>query len=174
VTATFEEPTPPPVLAPDIDLNKAFAASCRAGTTTTFTLSVANIGNVATGGPVIVTDHIPITMTLVLPVNAPGWDCTGSNPQLLSCSFPPPLDMGTSAPTITATVQISPDAIVLLNEATAETAGDLDTAVDQAVCRASTVPAPAMSPFGYALALLALAAVAGLGFLRMRRSGGEV
>jgi hypothetical protein len=132
---------------------------------------VANVGNVATSGPILVTDPIPITMTLILPVNAPGgWDCSASTPQLLSCFFPPPVNPGVVLPTITATVAISPDAVVLLNEATAETAGDLETAVDQAVCRASTVPAPAMSPFGYALALLTLAGVAGLALLRMRRA----
>jgi uncharacterized repeat protein (TIGR01451 family) len=155
------------VQAPDIDLTKVFA-NCAAGSTTTFTLTVRNVGNVATAGPILVLDQLPMTLTLVS-IMAPGlWDCSASMGQLVSCSFPPPLAPTTAAPPIVVTVQVPPNAMVIVNEATAETAGDLVIATDRAMCRAAPIPAPALSWRGLALALLVLGTMAGLAIRRRR------
>jgi len=179
-TATFEEPTLP-IQAPDIVLKKVFTTTCHPGGTTQFKISITNQGNIPTSGPIFVTDPIPATMTLILPPivsPAVGWNCgagqpnghPASTPHLLSCTFTGILSPGDPALTITVNANVTPGSIILLNQATADTTGDLDTGnnTDIAQCRAGAVPAPALSPEGVAGALLALGAVALLAMRRRR------
>ncbi|MGD9764864.1 MAG: hypothetical protein AB7V27_14215 [Candidatus Binatia bacterium] len=134
-----------------------------------FTLDVSNVGTAATVDPIIVTDNLPTGLTLVS-VTAPGWTCM-TTLTTLSCTFSGMLDPGDSAPTIKVTVNVAPDAPpVLFNTATAES-GTVEpiTAEDSAICRATPVPAPALSHTGLTGALLTLAAVAAAALLRRRR-----
>jgi hypothetical protein len=172
ITATFAEPTQEPIMAPDIALTKEFTSACLAGTNSTFEITIRNIGNVGTG-VITLNDPIAGTMMLILPVTAPaGWDCvTESTPQLLKCTFAGPLLPTDPTVVITATVAVKPGAVLLVNEATATTPGDLnpDNDHDTATCQAGATPTPALSPFGLAAAVLLLGALAAWA-MRRRRS----
>jgi len=158
-------------------LKKVFTTTCHPGGTTQFKISITNDGNIPTSGPIVVNDPIPSTMTLILPpitTPPPGptsWNCAASTTHLLSCTFNGTLNPGDPAITITVNANVTPGSIILLNQATADTPGDLDTGnnVDTAQCRAAGVPAPALSLAGFGGALLALGAVA-LFALRRRRT----
>ena len=52
-----------PVVAPNLNLNAAFTAPCTAGGMTQFKVSITNVGNIGTSGPITVTSSIPSTMT---------------------------------------------------------------------------------------------------------------
>ncbi len=167
-TETFVEPTLEPLVVPDLDLRKAFAAACGPGLRSTMQLSVRNVGTGPTSGPIELTDPMPAGMTLVVPVTAPGWDCSASTPHLLSCSYPPPVPPNGGPLTVTVTVLVQSDVVIgLRNTATAMTAGDLNPAndTDSALC-APPAPAPLLSPLGAGLGVLALLGTAALAYRR--------
>jgi hypothetical protein len=109
-------------------------------------------------------------MSLILPPSAPGWDCSASTTQMLICTYPA-LGMNASAPPIVVSANVSGSAVVLLNQATASTPGDLNPTnnTDTAECQAAAVPAPTLSPWGLGGALLMLAAIAGIALRRLQR-----
>ncbi len=171
-TPTFDESTPLPQQAPNLALSKAFTGVCRPGGRSSFILAVRNVGDAPTGGPITVTDAMPIGLTLVLPVTGGGWDCTGSTPQQLLCVRQAILGMNAAAPPITATVSVAANVgPSILNTAFATTDGDLDPAegTDTGVCATNPAPSPLLSPLGMLGGLLALGATAAAALRRRRR-----
>ncbi|MFN8640628.1 MAG: hypothetical protein U0802_02790 [Candidatus Binatia bacterium] len=169
-TPTFVEDTPEPLQNPDLAIIKSFPGLCRPGNTTTFTLVVRNVGDVATSGTITVTDPMPTGLTLTGAAGS-GWSCNLGGGTLLTCTRAAALNAGATAPPITATVTVAANAApVLINTATAATAGDLDVANNTAtaICRQTPVPAPAASPKALAVSVLTLIGLAGLA-LRLRR-----
>jgi hypothetical protein len=169
-TETFIEPTLEPLVVPLLDLRKAFTSQCGPGRTANMQLSVRNIGDGATSGPTVITDPMPVGMTLQLPVTAMGWDCSQSTPTLLSCSYAGVIGIGQAAPSIVAKVQVAANAkAALLNTASAETAGTLEpvTASASTMC-VLAAPAPALSPLGLGLGIATLLGAAAVAFRRRR------
>ncbi len=170
-TPTFDESTPLPQQAPNLALSKAFTGVCRPGGRSSFILVVRNVGDAPTGGPITVTDAMPVGLTLVLPVTGGGWDCTGSTPQQLLCVRQAILGMNAAAPPITATVSVAANVgPSIVNTALATTDGDLDPAegTDTGVCATNPAPSPLLSPLGMLGGLLALGAAAAAGLRRRR------
>jgi hypothetical protein len=159
-----------PLVVPELDLRKAFTSICGPGRTANMQLSIRNIGDGATSGPTVITDPMPVGMTLLLPVTAMGWDCSQSTSTLLSCSYAGVIGIGQAAPSIVAKVQVAPNVVGgLLNTASAETAGTLEPIVASAstLC-VPPAPAPAMSPLGLGLGIAALLGAAAAAFRRRR------
>ena len=65
------------VLVPDLAIGKSHAPPLAPGQASTYTITVGNVGEGPTVGPVTVTDTIePPGLTINGPVTAPGWACT--------------------------------------------------------------------------------------------------
>jgi CSLREA domain-containing protein/uncharacterized repeat protein (TIGR01451 family) len=80
----------------------------------TYTLSVVNESVSATSGPITVTDTLPDGLTAT-GLSGDGWDCTLAT---LTCTRSDPLGAAASAPPITLTVDVWPDApLSLINRA---------------------------------------------------------
>jgi uncharacterized repeat protein (TIGR01451 family) len=149
------------------------ASDCAPGTTTSFTLTVRNMGTVPADDEFVVTDALPAGLT-IFSISAPGWDCSASTTTTLSCTYDgitTPLLPGDPPLVITIVVTVLPNASpIFANEASVAIPGDVfpgdDT--DRIVCNNTPpAPAPAMSPLGMALGALVLLGVA---FLAMRRT----
>jgi len=169
-TETFVQPTLEPLVVPDLSLTKAFTSTCAAGHTTSFRLSVRNVGDGATSGPIDVVDPMPTGMTLVLPVTAAAWDCSGSTSTLLHCTYAAVLQPNTAPLEVNAHAQVASGVGKgLLNTATGSTPGDLNPIndSDSALC-VEPAPAPALDPLGLAIGVAALIGAAA--FAMRRRS----
>jgi uncharacterized repeat protein (TIGR01451 family) len=93
------------VSAPDLVLSKTDSGSFVRGSTATFTLTVSNVGSVATTGTVTVDDTLPSDF---VPTGASGtgWSCSISG-QSVSCDRSDPLGAGASYPDITIDVDVT-------------------------------------------------------------------
>ncbi|MDP8979995.1 MAG: hypothetical protein M3O35_05320 [Acidobacteriota bacterium] len=104
-----------------------FAAGSPLGT---YTLTVSNIGPVASFGPVTVTDQLPNGLTPTT-LQGTGWNC---NLLTLTCSRSDALAPGASYPAITLTVSVSPTtAITVTNNATVSGGAEVNTSNDTAM-----------------------------------------
>ncbi len=63
------------------------ATTLPAGGTTTYGLTVANLGGAINSGPVTVTDMLPVGLTLASIPTPANWNCAASTPSILSCSY---------------------------------------------------------------------------------------
>jgi hypothetical protein len=127
-----------------------------------------NIGDTPTSGPILLSDPMPAGLTLLLPVNAPGWDCSASTAVLLSCTYNAIVPANSSTLTVTANAQIAANFNgLIINTATAETAGELATAnnIGTSVCT-RPAPAPAASPLALGVGVALLIGIAGLAMRR--------
>jgi uncharacterized repeat protein (TIGR01451 family) len=156
----------------DLAITKAFTSECEPGTTTSFSLTIDNVGDEPTGGMITVTDTLPTGLTLVS-ASGPGWDCSGSTPTMVLCTYDgltTPLGPGDPPLVIMVVATVAPSAgPIISNTASVQSDGDLNQTnnTDDAVCDSiDPAPAPALSPLGFALAGLVLLAVA---FVAMRR-----
>src|SRR6202165_1108387 len=77
----------------------------RGSTTSTYTLTATNSGNVATRGTVTVTDTLPAGLTPTGPAG-PGWTCPAPVGQTVTCTRADVLAGGASYPAITVTVTV--------------------------------------------------------------------
>ncbi len=118
--------------APDLTLSKSHSPQFVAGGTTTFTLTVSNIGTIATDGtPVIVTDNVPTGAAgfdSIAVASAPGWACTITPATTnLTCARSDPLAAGSSYPPILVTAVVhNPVSPTIQNTAAVAGGGDSD------------------------------------------------
>lgn len=123
-----------------------------------FTITITNNGTEAAPGPILVTDPMPVGLTLVS-ANGVGWNCGASKAALLSCVHGGPLPGLATLPSITLTVRIAANApAALTNVATLVVDGDVnrDNNTDSDTIR--IVP-PAQAPLASPAGLLALIGV---------------
>jgi len=166
-TQTLVEETPPPQLVPDLEIEKTFAsgAGCLAGQTGDYVLRVRNIGEVPAVGPFTVTDPLPAGLTLAS-ATGPGWDCSGSTAQNVTCAHGGTLNPGDPDLVITVKVTIGLAAgVVVVNQATVATLfGELNTtnnsSTEVTLCARGPLGVPAMTRGALAMALLVLSGVA--------------
>jgi uncharacterized repeat protein (TIGR01451 family) len=97
------------VLVPDLAIEKSHSGDFVSGRTVTFTLQVTSVGDVATRGPVTVTDTLPAAMRFVQPPapGAGGWACSTAG-QTLTCTRSDELAPGAPIPPITYTARVAP------------------------------------------------------------------
>ncbi|HEX7408304.1 MAG TPA: hypothetical protein VF515_11730 [Candidatus Binatia bacterium] len=145
------------VAAPDLRITITHTGTFGAGEVGTFTLTVTNVGNAPTTGPIVVTDNVPLGMTLVS-AGGPGWTCTVLTIRTVRCVNPGPLAPKAAPLVITITVRVDENApLIMVNTATVSTEGDTDPANNSArdMVHRGPVPAPVVST----RALLALVAM---------------
>lgn len=135
-------PTTIVVRLPDLTVAKSHSGSFVRGQSGTYTLSVSNIGQGATAGPVTVTDVVPVGLTPLSAVGT-GWSCSIAA-QIVSCSRTTPILAGATAPAITLTVNVlasAPGSVV--NTVTVATASESDTGNNSASDSTTIVDPPA-------------------------------
>jgi len=120
------------VAAPDLTLTKSHSPQFVAGGTTTFTLTVPNVGTLPTDGtPVTVTDNVPsgaAGFDSIAIASAPGWACTvAAGTTNLTCTRSDPLAPGASYPSIVFTAVVhNPVSPTIQNTAAVSGGGDSD------------------------------------------------
>jgi uncharacterized repeat protein (TIGR01451 family) len=136
-----------------------------------YVLTVQNVGSDPTSGTVTVTDPMPVGLVLQLPVAAPpGWDCSGSTPDALLCTFPDPIAPGDPPHVFVLEVFVQASAgTSILNVATVDNETDTDISNNSDDDPARILPPPAPAPALSARALsAALLVLIGLAFLALR------
>ena len=123
-------PTPTPTNSPipavtDLTLTKGSIGAARVGQSYDYTLSVANLGSVATNIPFTVTDTLPNGLGYA-GVTGSGWSCTVSG-QIVTCTYSPSLPAAAAA-NMTLTVSVGSAAYpTVTNTALLSYSGDPDT-----------------------------------------------
>src|SRR6202521_3161165 len=116
------------VHAPDMTITKTHVDPLVRGTTTsTYTLTATNSGNVATSGTVTVTDTLPAGLTPTAAAGT-GWTCPAPVGQTVTCTRADALAGGASYPPITVTVtvlQSAPNSVT--NQASVSGGGQSNT-----------------------------------------------
>ncbi len=92
------------VRSTDLAIVKTGPATLVAGANREYKLRVSNVGRVASGGQVTVTDHVPSQLTL-RSANGRGWDCAKKG-QTVKCRRSTSLAPGKSFPLITVHVTV--------------------------------------------------------------------
>jgi uncharacterized repeat protein (TIGR01451 family) len=124
---------------PDLALVKTHTGSFLRGQSGNFTLTVTNLGDVATTGTVNVTDTLPAGLSAST-ISGTGWTCTVTP---LACSRTDALAPAASYPVITLTVLVASNASSpLVNSATVSTSGDSNPANDTGTDSVSTLSGP--------------------------------
>lgn len=122
-----------PVNAPaaiDLSIAKSHSGTFIVGTTNTFSLTVSNVGTLATTGPVTVTDVLPVGLTYNSAAGT-GWSC-GNAGATVTCTNAGPIAAGTTT-TITLSVSVTAAAFpAVTNSASVSTAGDANAGNDSA------------------------------------------
>jgi len=124
--------TPPPVLS----ITKGHSGNFPPGQSGTYTVNVQNTGTVSTTGTVIVTEAVPVGMTLAS-MSGANWSCpTGGT----TCSRSDALGAGASYPAITVSVNVSATApSPLVNSVSVSGGGAAKaTATDSTIIAANT------------------------------------
>lgn len=98
---------PTDVVAPDLQIIKSHTGDFTTGSNGIYTITVTNVGNGPTHGPIVVTDTLPTGLTFVSGTG-PGWTCSAAL-QVVTCTNLGPLAAGAST-MITLTVSVSIEA----------------------------------------------------------------
>ncbi len=120
------------VHAPDMTIAKSHVDPLVRGSTSTYTLTATNSGNVATSGTVTVTDTLPAGLTPTGAAGA-GWTCPAPVGQTVTCTRADALAAGSSYPPITVTVSVlqsAPNSVT--NQASVSGGGETITTNDTA------------------------------------------
>jgi uncharacterized repeat protein (TIGR01451 family) len=168
-------PTDTPTVTPTIDnrpqgpdpaIIKLLEGRLIAGEEATYRLEVGNAGTTPTTGTLTLVDPMPLGLVLVS-VSAPsGWDCSTSTAQLARCTYPHSLQPQAATHSILIVVRVVPNApSPILNVATVSVDTiDVDPTNDTDSLSTPVLPppapAPALSPFALAGALLLMLFVA--------------
>jgi uncharacterized repeat protein (TIGR01451 family) len=110
---------------PDLRITKTGPASVNGGSNVTYTLAVANVGQLATVNPVTVTDDIDASLTLVSAVGL-GWTCPLADPVI--CTRSDTRAAGQSFDNITIVATTTNASATVNNTATVAMTGDLNAA----------------------------------------------
>src|ERR1700737_4505239 len=117
--------------APDLTIAKSHIGSFVRGSTGSYSVTVSNIGPVATSGLVTVSDTLPAGLTPST-ASGTGWTC-GIAGQAVTCTRSDAVGAGASYPVITITVTVSQAATSpLTNTATVAGGNEVNTANDSA------------------------------------------
>jgi uncharacterized repeat protein (TIGR01451 family) len=110
------------VQAPALSIVKSHTGNFTAGTNGAFTIAVSNSGNIATTGPITVTDTLAAGFTFVSGTGT-NWTCAAAL-QVVTCTNPGPIAASTVAGNITLTVAVALTAPAsIANTAVAATTG---------------------------------------------------
>jgi uncharacterized repeat protein (TIGR01451 family)/LPXTG-motif cell wall-anchored protein len=116
---------------PDLTVTKSHSGTFVAGSTGSYTISVANVGGSAATGTTTVTDVLPVGLSFQSAVGT-GWTC-GASGQTVTCTRTTDIAAGATAPAITLTVGVSPTApSSVTNTATVANAGDANSSNNSA------------------------------------------
>lgn len=128
----------------DLRVTKTGAAPFFVSQNGSYTLTVANgtgLGIEREDNPIVVTDVLPAGLAFVSGSGA-GWSCSAAG-QTVTCTRPPPLDPGQSAPPLTLTVAVTmPAAPSVSNTASVASLSVEEDLTDNA----STVTVPVIAP----------------------------
>lgn len=143
LTAQIVSVTSDPIV--DLSLTKTHTGNFAAGQNGSFTLTVANAtGREREDNVIQVVDTLPAGLTYVSATGT-GWTC-GASGQTVTCTRPPPLAAGTTAPPITLTVAVAAGAAPgVTNTATVTSASFDITAANNTATDPVVVTAPALS-----------------------------
>ena len=114
------------MLVPDLAIGKTHAPALSPGQPSTYTVTVGNVGQGPTSGPVTVTDTIePPGLILNGAATGAGWSCSTSG-TTITCTRSDPLAAGSDYPPISIPVLVSPGAVPgqLSNTATLQAPSD--------------------------------------------------
>ncbi len=111
--------------SPDLVVSSSHSGSFTQGqTSATYTITVSNIGSVATFNPVVVADALPASLVLTS-LSGTGWSCDLAT---ATCSRSDSLPALSSYPAITATVNVSSTAPASVsNSVSVSTSGEVNT-----------------------------------------------
>ena len=129
-TGSVDSPVTPTI---DLELDKTVESFT--ATRAVYSLTVTNNGPSATVEPVRVTDRLPASLRLV-EAGGKGWSCT-TQPRLLTCLFPDPIEAGESASIRLVTEIVADEGTRITNVGVVDGGGDGDRDRDDAVL---TVP----------------------------------
>ncbi|AFZ11996.1 conserved repeat domain protein [Crinalium epipsammum PCC 9333] len=130
----IQDVTPTAVPAPDLAITKTDNDfSFTTNVNGTYTLTVKNVGTIATTGTITVVDTLPTSFTYVPPIapatnNAPGssgWTCTESPIDTITCTNPGPLLPTQSSSIILKVTPTTATGSPFTNTATVSTPGDV-------------------------------------------------
>ena len=93
------------VLVPDLAIGKTHAPALSPGVPSTYTITVGNVGEGPTSGPVTVTDTIEAGLSLNGAPTGTGWTCTTAG-ATVTCTHPDPLAAGGDYPAISIPVLV--------------------------------------------------------------------
>ena len=160
---------------PDFLITKSHVGNFTPGQVgATYTITVMNTGTASTAGAVTVTDTVPVGLTPTAAAGS-GWGVCSIVAQTVTCIRSDALATGISYPAITLTVTVSATAPATVTNSATVTGGGVtadaaDTANDATTIVNPNTPVPAISPFGLALLMLMLLAVALYNMRSSRRS----
>lgn len=125
---------------PDLTIAKSHSGSFPRGATGSWTITVSNLGPVASTGKVTVTDTLPAGAGLtVASMSGSGWTC---NSGTISCVRSDALAAGASYPAITIAVNLTTSQSTLLNTAHVSGGGDASPSNDTATDTATVTEVP--------------------------------
>ena len=115
---------PTNIHTPTLAITLSHAGNFTVGQTGTYTITVSNVGNVATSGIVKVRDLLPIPVLTGNTADGIGWDCSGTFSGFIICDNGNPLQPGASYPPITITANVIGGASSVTNFAEVDGGGD--------------------------------------------------
>jgi uncharacterized repeat protein (TIGR01451 family) len=130
------------VIGPVVMIAKSHTGNFTVGQTGTYTITVSNIGKVATAGTIAVQDLVPSVMTAIA-TGGTGWGCSSVPTNILNCTRSDSLAAGNSYPALTVIVSVSSAAgTSTLNQATVSGGGD---ATSRSVDDVTNINAPILA-----------------------------
>ncbi|MEO8368840.1 MAG: hypothetical protein ABI806_06550 [Candidatus Solibacter sp.] len=105
--------------APILSIVKSHSGNFIQGSTGAYSVTVSNVGSLATTAPVTVTENLPAGLTLIS-MSGTGWGCAGS-----SCTRSDALPVGVSYPTLTVNVTVTAGPGSLTNGVTVSSGGSV-------------------------------------------------
>lgn len=115
---------PTNIHTPTLAITVSHAGNFTVGQTGTYTITVSNVGTVATSGIVKVRDPLPIPTLTGNTADGLGWDCSGTFSGFIICDNGNPLQPGASYPPITITANVIGGASSVTNFAEVDGGGD--------------------------------------------------
>jgi uncharacterized repeat protein (TIGR01451 family) len=112
------------VTTPLLAITKTHSGNFSVGQSGTYTITVSNVGKVATAGTVTVTDNLPLSELTATSISGAGWGCNPLPTSSLVCTRADSLAASQSYPPLTVTVSVAGGAGNIINTATVTGGGD--------------------------------------------------
>ena len=112
------------VTAPRLAITKTHTGDFTVGQPGNYTITVSNVGSVATVGTVTLTDFLPFNIMTATAISGTGWGCSNLPTNFLTCTRSDALAAGSSYPPLTLTVSVTGGPNVT-NTATVTGGGDV-------------------------------------------------